>query len=135
MSTSTLRPPWKKAPRAVPSSWNPLPLPEPGLGVVPPERWFRLDAKGEELAAVGDLGVRVDECREVALAYRTQHDLVPSSMLGPCRTFPKSSSLRNERGVDEKLRGRQRAPSRVGHVQAYQTISSSRALSAMLKNQ
>jgi hypothetical protein len=31
----------------------------------------------EELAAVGDLGVRVDECREIALTHRTQHDLVP----------------------------------------------------------
>jgi hypothetical protein len=34
-----------------------------------------------------------------------------------------------------KMRGRQGVPSCLGHVQAYQTMSSSRALSAMLKSQ
>ena len=45
------------------------------------------------------------------------------------------AGLRNEQGVDQKVRGLQGVPSRLGHVHAYQTISSSRALSAMLKNQ
>ena len=34
MSTSTLRPPWKKAPRAVPSSWNPTSPRSAGSGVL-----------------------------------------------------------------------------------------------------
>jgi hypothetical protein len=34
-----------------------------------------------------------------------------------------------------RVRGLQGVPSRLGHVHAYQTISSRRALSAMLKNQ
>lgn len=34
-----------------------------------------------------------------------------------------------------RVRGFQGVPSRLGHVHAYQTISSRRALSAMLKNQ
>jgi hypothetical protein len=45
------------------------------------------------------------------------------------------AGLRNERGVDRKVRGLQGVPSRLGHVHAYQTISSRRALSVMLKNQ
>src|SRR5829696_4210663 len=66
----------------------PIPLPKSRLGVGPPENRLRLDAKGEELAAVGDLGVRVDECREIALTHRTQHDLVPVEHNWPLPTFP-----------------------------------------------
>jgi hypothetical protein len=45
------------------------------------------------------------------------------------------AGLRSERGVDQKVRGLRGAPSRLGQVHAYQTISTSRALSTMLKNQ
>ena len=67
-------------------------LPEPRLGVAAPERRLRQDAEGEERAAVGDLGVGVDEGREITLPHRTHTTLSPLSMLGPSRTFPESSS-------------------------------------------
>jgi hypothetical protein len=123
MSTSTLRPPVKRAPRAVPSSWNPhlsairrlgafsgtttnemrltffvpvpdqqgacIPLPEPRLGVAAPQRRLRQDAEGEERATVGDLGVGVDEGREVALTHRSQHDLVPVEHAWPLSFVPR----------------------------------------------
>ena len=40
-----------------------------------------------------------------------------------------------DRAALGRVRGLQGAPSRLGHVHAYQTISSRRALSMMLKNQ
>jgi hypothetical protein len=69
-----------------------IPLPEARLGVAPPENWLRLDAEREELAAVGDLGVRVDEGCEIALTHRTQHDLVPVEHAWPLSHVPWPSS-------------------------------------------
>src|SRR5262245_20496313 len=51
-----------------------IPLPKPNLGIMPPKNRLRQNAKRKELAAVKDLGMRVDERRKIALTHRPQHD-------------------------------------------------------------
>jgi hypothetical protein len=51
------------------------------------------------------------------------------------RKHARVAGFKKERGVDQKVRSFQGVASCLGQVQAYQTISSSRALSVMLKNQ
>ena len=48
---------------------------------------------------------------------------------------PPTGTTSDDRAALGRVRGFQGAPSRLGHVHAYQTISSRRALSMMLKNQ
>ena len=48
---------------------------------------------------------------------------------------PPTGTTSDDRAALGRVRGLQGAPSRLGHVHAYQTISSRRALSMMLKNQ
>ena len=64
----------------------------------------------------------------------TCQDQLAHSVEG-AQSLSNIAGLRNERGVDPKIRGLQGVLSRLGHVHAYQTISSKRALSAMLNNQ
>jgi hypothetical protein len=66
--------------------------------------------------------------------FVTCQDRLAHSVAG-AQILSNVAGLRNEQGVDQKVRGLQGVPSRLGQVHAYQTISSSRALSAMLKNQ
>ena len=91
-----------------------IPLPEACLGVVPPEHWLRLDAEGEERAAVGDLGVRVDECREIALTHRTQHDLVPVEHGWPLSHIPHSHRPRTHGQPSGVVRHQDQLPASPG---------------------
>jgi hypothetical protein len=73
--------------------------------------------------------------REAASLFPSSPAVAPATLGGYLGLLPDRARFRNERGVDQKVRGLQGVPSRLGHVHAYQTISSSRALSATLNNQ